>query len=70
VIELVGRTAHTLRGVAQEESEGVTVGQHRVATGISFNGQVLLEVILDKLLEGDDGGLGGFHDNTSSRARV
>ncbi len=70
VIELVHSTAHTLRGVAQEEPEAVTVGQNRVATCVAFNRQVFLEEILDQLLEGDDGGLGGFHGSTSSRARV
>jgi hypothetical protein len=70
VVELVSSASFSLRGMTEEESEGITVGQYGVTTGIAFYGQVLFEEVLDELLERDDCGLVGVHESTSSSALV
>ena len=70
MIELVNSASRLLRGMTEEEPEGITVGQNSVTTCVAFYGQVLFEEVLDELLERDDYGLGGLHESTSSRALV
>ena len=70
MIELVSIAFRLLCGMTKEESEGITVGQYGVTTGIAFYGQVFFEKVLDKLLERDDCGLVGVHESTSSSALV
>ena len=70
MIELVSSTSRLLRGMTEEESEGITVGQYSITTGVAFYGQVFFEEVLNELLERDDCGIGGLHESTSSRALV
>jgi hypothetical protein len=52
VVQLIGGASGPLLGVAEEELETVAVSQQGVMAGVAFDGQVLLEEVLDKPLKG------------------
>jgi len=50
-VEPIGSTSGLLGGMLKEQLEGIAIGQNRVAASVTFNGQVLLEEILDECLQ-------------------